>query len=101
MNRKEALRIAQDAVGAPVGNRTSWQVSGPYYYDQPSGPCTSSNHDSYAKALRAAAAWKAEIAITLLGGGEDQCYVVEKAFFANPWEAAPDWRDVVRTALKK
>jgi hypothetical protein len=62
------------------GRGTSWTVCGPYRYEKPSGPCTESQCDSREKAMRRAAAWKACVALSLMGKlTEDAHYAVDYA----------------------
>jgi len=68
MNRTEALRIAQNAVCDPIRySSSSYILYGPYHDDDPTGPTTELNCDSYRKALQRRTEWVASIVLNLLG----------------------------------
>ncbi len=66
MSKTAAIAAARHAVGAPVGQRTSWSVTGPYGADL-SGPSTTYECDSYARALAARTRWVVRLALDMLG----------------------------------
>ncbi len=62
------------------GRGTSWIVIGPWRDDEPHGPSTESGADSYAKARLKATAWRARVALGLMGRlTEDSAWAVEVA----------------------
>jgi len=69
MSKTAAIKAARNAVGAPVGRGTSWQVYGPYYSTEDGlrGPSTSANADSYWKARSVRTHWVASLALSLMG----------------------------------
>ena len=66
MTKTDAIRTARRAVSIH-GARTSWVVIGPYHRDDIHGPSTEVNESSYQKALARSTAWKAEVALGLMG----------------------------------
>lgn len=82
------------------GRGTSWTVCGPYSYDDPSGPCTESHCDSRAKAVRRAAAWKACVALSLMGHlTEDAHYAVDYAANGG-YDSVSDTRALVDLGIR-
>jgi hypothetical protein len=74
ITKTEAIRQARAAVSAPIGHGTSWQVILPYG-DNPSGPSTTYNCDSYAKARAHRTRHVAYRALCLMGmSSEDAGY---------------------------
>ena len=76
-SKTAALKTARQAVSHPVGQRTSWQVYGPYYTDDLSGPSTAVSADSYFKARARRTRWVAHIALALMGYEGDDLYEVD------------------------
>jgi hypothetical protein len=66
MSKTAAIKEASKSVSIH-GQGTSWMVIGPYRASEPSGPYTEQQYSTYTKALRAAASWKATIAVALMG----------------------------------
>ena len=78
MTKTEAIRTARRAVSIH-GARTSWVVIGPYHRDDIHGPSTEVNESSYQKALARSTAWKAEVALGLMGRlSDDARYAIER-----------------------
>lgn len=50
-----------------AGSGTSYRVYGPYRPANPDGPSTEVTADSYSRALRIRTAWRAQIALALMG----------------------------------
>jgi len=75
MSKTAALAAASRAVGAPVGERTSWQVIGPYRDTDIDGPSTTASASSYTQARAIRTRWVAQIALALMGV-EDDGYIV-------------------------
>ena len=86
MRISHAIRIASQAVSAPIGRGTSWAVIGPYYSGRPDGPYTEARADSYWKARHIARQWRIGHALALVGINDD-C--------PEPY-ASGDWRGIVR-----
>jgi hypothetical protein len=70
ITKTEAIRQARAAVSAPIRHGTSWQVILPYG-DNPSGPSTTRNFDSYAKARTYRTRNIAYLALRMLGAGSE------------------------------
>ena len=66
MSKSAAIREAAKHVSVH-GQRTSWQIIGPYRDNELSGPSTEVTADSWFKARNRAAVWKARIALILMG----------------------------------
>lgn len=66
MNRREALLTASQYVSIQ-GRGTSWTIIGPYRVSDLDGPSTEGTATSYQKAVARRTAWRAAIALTLLG----------------------------------
>ena len=84
----DALRIASRSVSIYRTGRASWTVYRPYYWDQPDGPTTASDHPDYHAARRDAGVLCAAIAMTLCGvpdrGVFEAMYRVQDG---EPWRA--------------
>ena len=76
-SKTAALKTARQAVGHPVGQRTSWQVYGPYRATDLNGPSTALNADSYHMARARRTRWVAHIALTLMGYEGEDLYEVD------------------------
>ena len=66
MTKTDAIRTARRAVSIH-GARTDWVIIGPHDRGNPRGPSTEVRADSYEKALARSTAWKAEVALGLMG----------------------------------
>lgn len=66
MSKTAAIREATGYVSI-AGSGTSYHVYGPYDSGNPRGPSTEVTADSYSKALRIRTAWRARIALALMG----------------------------------
>lgn len=67
MTKTEALKVAANAHGAPMGRGTSWCFYAPYYSKQPSGPSTEVRATSYSDAAAKRARRVASMALELMG----------------------------------
>ena len=77
LSKTAAIRESANAISI-IGRGTSWQVFGPYSFDNLSGPSTTINADSYTKARRIATQWRAEVVLELMGLlSDDVMYAVE------------------------
>lgn len=82
------------------GRGTSWTIYGPYSSSNPSGPSTESHADSYPKALKIRAAWRARIALHLMGRlNDDTRFAVEEAAYGGS-QSVSNVRDLVDAGLK-
>jgi hypothetical protein len=66
ISKTAAIKAASNSVFI-YGSGTSLSVLGPYRVSESSGPYTEQQYSTYTKALRAAASWKATIAVSLMG----------------------------------
>ncbi len=101
MNKTSAIKEAcRDC--SITGRGRSWTVWGPYHVDEPRGPSTSRSADSYAKAVRIRAQWRAEIAVALmdLTGDERQDAWDEIDFCAHDPYSPHDVRGLVNAGLR-
>jgi hypothetical protein len=68
ISKTEAIRLASNAVAAPVGYGSFWSVSGPYDgIKSLHGQQTARETDCYWKAKQIRARWVASLALQLLG----------------------------------
>lgn len=74
LSKTTALKMAQSVVGMPTGCGTSWQIYGPYRYDNLAGPSTSINATSYPQAMLKRRNWVVTIAGHLMGLAADDVY---------------------------
>lgn len=81
ISKTAAIREARRAVGQPIRvSSTSYVVYGPYRRNEPSGPSTEHNYDSYTKAALGRAVWVAEVALALMGRlTDDASYAIDCA----------------------
>ena len=66
LSKTAAIKKASTVVSI-WGSGTSWTVCGPYYATDLSGPSTERNEVSYTKARLTRTAWRASIALALMG----------------------------------
>lgn len=79
MSKTAAIREATGYVSI-AGSGTSYHIYGPYRCDNPRGPSTEATADSYSKALRIRTAWRAQIALAMMGRlNDDIGYDIEDA----------------------
>lgn len=72
MSKTKAIREARSLVSRPHRyGPTEYVVYGPALIDQPYGPTTTSQRDSYPAALRVRNAWIAEVALAIMGKYDD------------------------------
>ncbi len=77
LSKTAAIRESANVISIGISG-TSWQVYGPYKLNNPSGPSTTINADSYTKARRIATQWRAEVALVLMGvWSDDVMFAVE------------------------
>lgn len=99
MSKTAAIREASTHVSIS-GRGTSWHVYGPHRSAEPRGPSTELTADSYRKAQITAAAWKARVALGLMGRlTVDADYAVDYAAHG-AWPATTDVRGLVEIGLK-
>ena len=67
LSKSAALRATRGAVSIVRCDRTSYLIMGPWSIDDMSGPSTQQQADSWPKARKIAAAWRAECAACLMG----------------------------------
>jgi hypothetical protein len=89
--------IAKAAKAVSIwGSGTSWTVCGPYSYSNVDGPCTETNCTSYQAARGRAAAWRARVALSLMGKLTDEA---EEAIYAAREDGIGDVRSLVNVGL--
>lgn len=72
MSKTKAIREARSLVSRPHRyGPTEYVVYGPALLDQPYGPTTTAQRNSYPAAVRMRTAWIAEIALSLMGKYDD------------------------------
>jgi hypothetical protein len=99
MTLMAAIKAARKHVSIS-GSRASWHVYGPYRSSDPSGPSTEITCDSYTKARTRRTAWRAAIALALMGKlTEETEFEVEQLMYSDPL-APHDLASVVRLAAK-
>jgi hypothetical protein len=81
MNISKTVAIKESSKSVSIhGYGTCWVVVGPYHSSEPNGPYTEQQYSTYTKALRAAASWKATIAVALMGLlNDDSEYAIDRA----------------------
>lgn len=99
LSKTAAIREASKHVSIS-GRGTSWHIYGPYRASEPSGPSTEHHADSYTKAVRIRAAWRAEIALHYMGAlTEDASYAVDYAANGAAWPTS-NMRELLEIGLK-
>lgn len=73
LSKTAAIKKASTVVSI-WGSGTSWTVCGPYYDADLSGPSTERHVNSYTKARIARTAWRASIALALMGINSTDVY---------------------------
>ena len=77
-----------------------WTITGPWDIRKPHGACTESQRSfSYSRARTAAAAWRAEVALSLMGRLNDDARAAIELAAHDPW-ADRTTRALVRAGLK-
>lgn len=99
LSKSTAIRAARRAVGQPIRiSSTSYVVYGPYNADEPNGPSTEQNYDSYWKARAGRAEWVARVAVALMGRlSVDAGYAIDWA--ANDHRSGHDIESLVEAGL--
>lgn len=77
-----------------------WTITGPWDIRKPHGPCTESQRSfSYSRARTAAAAWRAEVVLSLMGRLTDDARAAVHLAVDDPW-ADRTVRALVASGLK-
>lgn len=92
MRMSLAIKFAAGAVSAPIGQGTSWTVTGPYYTARLDGPYTEARASSYSMALHIARQWRIGHALALMGFRDDDG--------PEPYPSG-DWRAVARRVARQ
>jgi len=104
MNTTSKTAAIREASGycAIAGQRTSWHIYGPYRYSDPHGPSTEMTADSYAKAVAIRTAWRARIALALMGRltEDTACKVDEARHYPTSAMVGSGVANLVRFALR-
>jgi len=97
MSKTAALKLASTRVSIH-GRGTDWLIVGPYRYDHPYGPYTQRTATSYRGAIRLAARWKANIALTLMDRYSDRAYYTIHSAMRD--DGIGDTRELVNIGLR-
>ena len=97
LSKTAAIRESANAISI-TGRGTSWQVTGPYDFDNIRSPSTTINTTSYTKARTIATRWRARIALRMMGLlSDDVIWAVEEH---DAWRDGGRLADYIATGIK-